>query len=169
MRDGLPRVILRAVMPMFAVFELPRSFALALAMMNTAVPSEQPLLRHGELATAIASECEAETFAEGDLASCIADTVALGTFESSLDNHAVGDGGHSVGAFQIYDGDRAILDDVVLSVKTAHRMMRQSRRVDPKHRFAFYARGPRYKSAEAQALSDHRAALAARLRKITLP
>ena len=151
------------------MLELPRSFLLTLAMMNTAVPSAEPLLRHGELATAIASECEVDPLGDGDLVGCIADTVALGTFESSLDNHAIGDSGHSVGAFQVYDGDRRLLEDVVLSVRTAHRMMKQSRRVDPRHRFAFYARGPRFRGDEARKLSDHRAALSDRLRKVTLP
>ncbi len=42
-------------------------------------------------------------------------------------------------------------------------MLRDSRRMDPKNPIAFYARGPKYKSEEAQRISRDRMALAALL------
>ncbi len=86
--------------------------------------------------------------------------------ESSLRNDVTGDGGHSVCAMQIYDGPKSLLADPIACVATGARMLRESRRVDPANPIAFYARGPRYKSVEAQRISRDRMQLATRLSRM---
>jgi hypothetical protein len=141
---------------------IPPLFWLVMKMMTLLAPAPDALYRYGELATAITTECLADAYAGGDAEVTASLDVAVAFRESSFKRDAVGDGGHSVGAFQIYDGDRAMLEDVTLAVRTAHRMIRQSARVDPRHPLAFYARGPRYASEEARRLSDDRVKLAAK-------
>lgn len=83
--------------------------------------------------------------------------------ESSLIADAVGDSGHAVCAMQIYDGPKELLANPIACVTRGAQMLRDSRRVDPGNPIAFYARGPRWRSAEAQRISRDRMALAKRL------
>lgn len=92
--------------------------------------------------------------------------VAIAFRESSLDTRQVGDHGSSFGAFQLHassGGTAALLDDPLAQGRIAHRMMRESMRVDRAHPIAFYARGPRWQSLEAQRISNDRMAIAKRL------
>lgn len=114
-----------------------------------------PGRNHSALAWAVAVNASSETEA--------AVITAVMFRESSLRNDAVGDGGHSVCAMQVYDGPRSMLDEPIACVARGAAMLRESRRVDPKNPIAFYARGPRYKSDEAQRISRDRMSIAARL------
>jgi hypothetical protein len=87
--------------------------------------------------------------------------------ESSLRNDAVGDGGHSVCAMQIYDGPKSLLDDPIACVTRGVQMLRASRRVDPENPIASYARGPGWQNEDAKRISRDRMALAARLARST--
>ncbi len=107
---------------------------------------------HSELASAIANVATSETEA--------AVLTAVAFRESTFTNGAVGDSGHSVCAFQIYDGPKSLLDDPTACVQRAAVMLRQSLRADPENPVAFYARGPRYKTEEARRISRDRMALA---------
>lgn len=137
-----------------------------LAMMTALVPSEAPVFRHGELAVAIAEVC----VDEGDLYSedpshlkTASLLVAVAFRESSLDNRAVGDNGKSFCAMQIHSssgGTAILLEDARLCVRSAHRILKQSIRIDRTHPIAFYARGPRFRSVEAQRISNDRVAIA---------
>jgi hypothetical protein len=89
--------------------------------------------------------------------------VAVAYRESGFVADAVGDGGHSVCAMQIYDGPKSLLSDPAACVETGLRMLRQSIRVDPDNPVAFYARGPNYKSEEARRISRDRMVLAKKL------
>lgn len=92
-----------------------------------------------------------------------ADITAVAYRESGLDNGAVGDQGRSLCAMQILGGSPALLASPVACVRRGTVMLRESRRIDPANRFAFYARGPRYESDEARRISRDRAALSKRL------
>ncbi len=107
------------------------------------------------LAWAVAVNASSETEA--------AIMTAVAFRESSLRNDVTGDGGHSVCAFQIYDGSKELLENPIECARVGVRMMRESRRVDPAHPLSHYARGPRYKSPEAQRISADRIGLAKRL------
>ncbi len=126
-------------------------FALVLVWMTTLAPGRDV----NELAWAVAVNAESEIDA--------AVLTAVAFRESSLRNDAVGDGGHAKCAMQIYDGPHALLVDPIACVARGARMLRESRRVDPAHPIAFYARGPRFKSVEAQRISNDRMYLATRL------
>lgn len=86
--------------------------------------------------------------------------VSVAFRESSLVANAVGDGGHSRCAFQIYDGPQSLLTDVDACVATGLRMLRESAKVDPANPVAFFARGPRFRSDKAQGISRDRMNLA---------
>jgi hypothetical protein len=137
-------------------------FWLVLRMMVSVVPSPEPLYRHGQLATEIALVSVREPLYRGEDAEVrtAALLVAVAFRESGLRVDVTGDGGHSRCAFQIYDGAPELLTDAELCVRTGHRMLRDSIRLDRSHPVAFYARGPRYKSEEARRLSDDRVRLA---------
>jgi hypothetical protein len=126
-------------------------FFLVLGWMNELAPNRD----HGELAWAVTINATSEMEA--------AVLTAVTFRESSLRNDAVGDGGHSVCACQIYDGAKALLKDPIACVAKGASMLRESRRIDPKNPIAFYARGPRWKSEEAQRISRDRMALATKL------
>lgn len=123
-------------------------FAMTLVWMTALAPGRD----HGELAWAVAINATSPTEA--------AILTAVAFRESSLRNDVTGDGKHSVCAMQIYDGPRALLEDPIACVQRSAQMLRHSRRMDPKAPIAFYARGPRYKSEEAQRISRDRMALA---------
>ena len=110
---------------------------------------------HSQLAWAIATEARDE--AEAALITAVAFR------ESSLRNDAVGDGGRSVCAMQILNGSRALLDDVNACVRRGAELLRASKRIDPSHPVAAYARGPRWRTAEAQRISSDRMNLARQL------
>lgn len=137
-------------------------FWLTLRMMVSVVPSEEPLYRHGRLATEIAVVSTREPLYKGEDAEVrtAALLVAVAFRESTLKLAEVGDGGHSKCAFQIYDGPPELLTDAELCVRTGHRMLKESIRVDREHPVAFYARGPRFKGEEARRLSADRVKLA---------
>lgn len=87
--------------------------------------------------------------------------------ESSLRNDAVGDGGKSVCAMQVLHGSRTLLEDVHACVHRGAKMIRASKRIDPAHPIAAYARGPRWRSVEAQRISNDRMSLAKSLMLLT--
>lgn len=134
-----------------------------LAMMVHLSPTDDPIVRHGELATAIAivTSEEAPLFA-GDVTRerTAALLVAVAFRESSLTASILGDGGRSVCAMQIHGGATQLNEDPIACVRTGYRMLRESIRVDRTNPVAFYARGPRYASEEAQRISRDRMALA---------
>lgn len=144
---------------------------LVLSMMVSLSPTEDPIVRHGRLATAIATVASEEAPLFQDTAKhtgrerTAALLVAVAFRESSLNADAVGDGGRSKCAMQIYGGPDALLDEPVLCVRTGYRMLKESLRIDPKNPIAFYARGPRFKSEEARRLSRDRMGLAAKVLK----
>lgn len=121
---------------------------------------------HTELATAIAERVDADRPLfkdDDDRHRTAALLVAVAFRESSLRLDAVGDHGRSFCAFQIHvssGGTRDLLTDADACVGHAVEMIRQSIRIDPSHPLAFYARGPRWRSAEARRISDDRVALA---------
>ena len=134
-----------------------------LAMMLRLSPSDQPMARHGALATAITIVVveEGPLFAnDADLERTAALLVAVAFRESSLTASILGDGGRSVCAMQIHGGDPSLNDDAVACVRTGHRMLKTSVRVDRANPVAFYARGPRFESEEARRISRDRMALA---------
>ncbi len=126
-------------------------FAIVLVWMQTLAPGRDVNALAWAVAVNATSETEAAIF------------TSVAFRESSLINSLSGDGGHSVCAMQIYDGPKSLLDDPIACVERGARMLRDSRRVDPSHPIAFYARGPRYKSDVAQRISNDRMALAKRL------
>jgi hypothetical protein len=126
-------------------------FVLVLGWMDGLAPGRN----HHELAWAVAVSATSEMEA--------AVITAVAFRESSLRTDAVGDGGHSVCAMQIYDGPRELLADPIACVTRGARMLRDSRRVDPENPIAFYARGPRWRSDEAKRISRDRMAIASRL------
>lgn len=83
--------------------------------------------------------------------------------ESSLRNDAIGDNGHAVCAMQIYDGPPTLLENPIACVTRGTSMLRTSARVDAVNPIAWYARGPRWRSDEAQRISRDRMVIAARL------
>jgi hypothetical protein len=83
--------------------------------------------------------------------------------ESAFDPKAVGDSGHSVCAFQVYDGPPLLLESPLACTAHAYRMLRESIHIDRLHPIAFYARGPRSETEEAQRISGDRMAIAERL------
>ncbi len=123
-------------------------FAIVLVWMHTLAPGRDV----DALAWAVAVNATSETEA--------AIITAVAFRESSLRNDAVGDGGHAVCALQIYDGPKSLLTDPIACVRRGTEMLRESRRVDPLHPIAFYARGPRFRSLDAQRISNDRMALA---------
>lgn len=77
--------------------------------------------------------------------------------ESRFDNGAIGDHGNSRCAMQIWGGPKSLLTDPVACVRTGHRMLRESVRVDPRHPIAWYAGGgPGWRSNEARRISADR-------------
>jgi hypothetical protein len=143
------------------------SYVLALCLSLS--PSSQPIFRHGLLATAItqAIDDEGALFApDVELHRTAALLVAVAFRESSLDTRQVGDNGASFGAFQLHassGGTAALLDDPIAQARIAHRMIKASIRADREHPIAQYARGPRFRSLEAQRISNDRMALSNRL------
>jgi hypothetical protein len=142
---------------------------LVLSMMVSLSPTEDPIARHGRLATAIATVATEETPLFQDTEKhtgrerTAALLVAVAFRESSLNHDAIGDGGRSKCAMQIYGGSTTLLDDPVLCVRTGYRMLKESVRFDQAHPVAFYARGPRFKSEEARRISQDRMNLAAKV------
>lgn len=137
-------------------------------MMTLLSPSQDPIARHGRLATAITvvTLTEDPLFRnDEDRFRTASLLVAIAFRESSLQHDAVGDGGRSKCAFQIHGGDDALLDDTEACVRTGLSMLRQSIKVDREEPVSFYARGPRYKSDEARTLSRDRVRLSQRLLK----
>lgn len=146
---------------------------LILSMMNSLIPSERPIHRHGELAVAIADTLEQEgpLFSQDkDLRRSSALLVAVAFRESSLTVDALGDKGTSFCAFQVHasSGGRAsLLEDAHACARAGYRMLKESIRVDRAHPIAFYAMGPRYKNTRAIRISNDRMALATRLARLT--
>jgi hypothetical protein len=132
-------------------------FAVVLVWMTTLAPG----VDHAALAWAVASSA-----ASTEEAALI---VAVAYRESGLDNAAVGDHGRSVCAMQILHGGRELLDDPQACVRRGVLMLRASKRVSAESPVAFYARGPRWQSDEAQRISRDRVALARRLLATVTP
>ncbi len=132
-------------------------FTVILAWMQSLAPGRDV----DALAWAVAFNVSSETEA--------AVVTAVAFRESSLRNDVTGDGGHSVCAMQVYDGPKGLLSDPIACVTRGLAMLRASRSVDPKHPLASYARGPRWRSIEAQRISNDRMALAARLLRMPQP
>jgi len=132
-------------------------------MMLRLSPTEQPVARHGALATAITTVAieDGALFADDlDLERTAALLVAVAFRESSLTASILGDGGRSVCAMQIHGGAKALNEDPVACIRAGHRMLKTSIRVDRANPVAFYARGPRYATEEARRISRDRMALA---------
>lgn len=92
--------------------------------------------------------------------------VAIQFRESSLNPRAVGDNGRSFCSMQIHassGGTAALLDDPDACIEAGYRILKQSITLDREHPVAFYARGPRFRSLEAQRLSNDRVAISKRL------
>ncbi len=123
-------------------------FTLVIAWMRMLAPGRDV----DALAWAVAVNAESETEA--------AIVTAVAFRESSLINDVIGDGGRSVCAMQIMSGPKSLLEDPIACVTRGVAMLRESRRIDPSHPIAFYARGHRYQSVEAQRISNDRMALA---------
>lgn len=161
-------------------------FFTLLAMFTKLVPSEDPIARHGLLATATATALllEEPLYANDDDRTKTAALVAAVEFRESTFRHdARGDcdkrdvngkcitPARSFCAMQIHDsagGTAALIDDPVLCVRTGIRLLRQSIRADRAHPIAFYARGPRGLEGgsareEAVRISDDRVAISKRL------
>jgi hypothetical protein len=141
---------------------------IVLWMMTSLVPAQDPVLRHGRLASAITTVAleEAPLFKnDEDRVRTVALLVAIAFRESSLQHDAVGDSGRSLCAYQIHGGEPGLLDDTNSCVRTGERMLRVSIRMDRDEPVAFYARGPRFKSDEARSLSRDRVRLSQRLLK----
>jgi hypothetical protein len=118
---------------------------------------------HAPLAIAIAAAVEAAPAifqGDADKTKTAALMVAVSFRESSFTADAVGDNGHAVCAFQIYDGPKSLLTDTDACAREGLRMLRESAKVDPANPVAFYARGPRYRSDSAQSISRDRMNLA---------
>ncbi len=118
---------------------------------------------HAPLAIAIVHAVEAEPAifkADDDKRKTAALMVAVAFRESSFRVDIVGDNGHAVCAFQIYDGAKTLLVDTDACAREGLRMLRESAHVDPEHPVAFYARGPRFRSEKAQSISNDRMNLA---------
>lgn len=56
--------------------------------------------------------------------------------------------------------------DPLACTRKAHAILKESIRIDRSHPVAFYARGPRFASPEAQRLSNDRMAITKRLAKL---
>jgi hypothetical protein len=98
--------------------------------------------------------------------------VAIQFRESSFDNRAVGDHGGSFCAMQIHrsiGGSRALTENVDACVTHGLFLLRESTFVDRQHPLAYYARGPRFRSLEAQHISDDRSRIVDRLLASTSP
>jgi hypothetical protein len=137
------------------MFISPPPIAVLLSLVMAWMTSLAPGRDHSELAWAVTINSANETEA--------AVLTAVAFRESSLRNHISGDGGHAVCAMQIYDGPKSLLSDPVACVARGAKMLRESRRVDPANPIAFYARGPRFRSEEAQRISRDRMAMVRRL------
>jgi hypothetical protein len=144
-------------------------FWYTLSLLCSLSPSFQPLERHGQLATAISQALiQGGPLYANDvtLERSAALMVAVAFRESSLTLTAVGDGGKSFCAFQIHSssgGTRELLEDPLACAARAHALMKASIQADRAHPLAQYARGPGFKTLEAQRLSNDRVALANRL------
>lgn len=141
---------------------------LILSMMVSLVPTDSPVLRHGSLATALATvlyENPPLYARDEDRTRTAALMVAIAYRESSLDNSAVGDHGRSVCAFQIHMGPKTLLDDPLACSRAAYALLRASIAADREHPVAHYARGPKFRSLEAQKISNDRVFIAERLAK----
>lgn len=118
---------------------------------------------HAPLAIAIARAVDAEPAifrGDEDKHRTAALMVAVAFRESSFRADIVGDHGHAVCAFQIYDGPKLLLTDTDACAREGLRMLRESAKVDPTNPVAFYARGPRFRSEKAQSISRDRMNLA---------
>lgn len=139
--------------------------ALVLAAMLALAPGRD----HTELAGAVARVVESERplFAGADgQRRTAALLVAVAFRESSLRNDAVGDGGRSVCAMQIYGGPRALLTDPEACVRRGLALLRDSMRWCPTAPVAIYAAGPNGCASEtARRISRDRMALAAWLER----
>lgn len=143
---------------------------LVLAMMVSLSPSSNPIHRHGQLATAItlALQSHGSFFKNDDsLVRSAAVMVAVAFRESGFDALAVGDSGQSFGAFQQHRSVGGNLEaGPEVQAASAHRLIRSSITIDRDHPLAVYARGPAYRSVEAQRLSNDRMSLARGLAKL---
>jgi hypothetical protein len=92
--------------------------------------------------------------------------VAIQFRESAFDQYAVGDKGRSFCSMQIHSsigGSPALLGRPEDCIEMGYSVLRQSISIDRSHPVAFYARGPRWKSVEAQRISNDRVAISRRL------
>lgn len=144
-------------------------YFLTLSFCSSLVSAPDPIARHGELATAIATTIwtRGPLFrGDRDGKKTAALMVAIAFRESTLDNGAVGDHGRSFCAFQVHrssGGSPDLCEDVIACAEKAYTMLKESMRIDPDHPVAFYARGPRFRTLEAQRISNDRMMVAKRL------
>lgn len=96
---------------------------------------------------------------DDDLTRSAALMAAVAFREGSFDLSAVGDHGRSIGTFQLY-GRHDLSGDVRAQARVAHAMLKASIATDREHPVAQYARGPRWRSEEAQRISNDRMRLA---------
>ena len=131
---------------------------------------------HHELRDAIVAQVEAELPIfkdDADKMRTTAYVIAVAFRESSLRLDAVGDNGHSVCAFQVWGGSRALLTDAGRCVSVAFAMLRTSARYCPAFPLAWFALGgdaaKACASPHAQRISRDRLALAAWLLRTVKP
>jgi hypothetical protein len=145
-------------------------YVIALAMMTVLSPTLDPTARHGALAEAISTVAAEDPLYRNDTGPrTIALLVAVSFRESSLRMDAVGDNGRSFCAFQIHQSSGGTMDltrDPLACTRRAHAMLKESIRIDRTHPIAFYARGPRYNSPEAQRISNDRMYIANKLARL---
>lgn len=140
-------------------------YFLVLSWMDTLVPNAD----HRRLATATVTTVMTESpLYRGDESRIrtAALLTAIQFRESSFRPDAVGDNGRSFCSMQIHSsigGSPALLEDPERCIRVGLQFIRQSISIDRDHPLAFYARGPRFKSIEAQRLSNDRVAIARRL------
>ena len=145
-------------------------FLLALTWMSVLDPGRD----HVELAyiDAIAVERSHGAFGERSVLETLALVVAIQYRESRFRSDAVGDHGQSFCSMQIHSssgGEKRLLGDPEACVSLGLSLLASSSRLDPAHPVAAYARGSRWRSGEAQKISDDRVQLARSLLARTLP
>ena len=129
-------------------------FGLVLGWMDGLAPGRD----HTALAWAVASQ------AHGTAEAALVTAVAYR--EAAFDNAATGDHGRSFCTMQVHassGGTVALTADPAACVAAGLAILRQSIRIDPAFPVAFYARGPRWRTVEAQRISNDRVAVAKRL------
>lgn len=140
---------------------------LILIWMTSLQPSAPWLETYPETASEIASTCETHSPSRlGSSVQCAATMVSLAWFESRFDPEAVGDGGQSLGLFQVSRAWPRAGSQAATALRLVLTSESICRRLPLSSRLAWYASGgPDCSSSRGALLSRHRMALAASLLK----